>query len=142
MAYYLIITNKSDYMADIRNRFSCAGFPERNEKRVKKMKPGDKIVYYVTKESRFCAVVDVVGKYFLSYEKIWTDEYDLWEHRIKTKPVVYKKSYREGIYIKDIWDNLDMIANKGKWGSQVMGSFRELTDNDFDVIYKALKGEK
>ena len=140
--YYLIITTKEDYMLDIKNEFKCAGFPDRNEASVKKMMPGDKIIYYVMKQSRFCAAVEVTGTYFYSRIQIWSDFLDLWTNRIPTKPIIYRKSYYEGVYIKDIWDNLDMITNKGKWGSQVMGSFKKLSEHDFNVILEALKGGK
>ncbi len=136
--YYMIITNKLDYLKDVENEFQCAGFPARNKKSVMSMRPGDKIVYYVSKLSRFCAIVEVTGEYYYSKKQIWTDDYDLWEHRIPTTPITFKKSYLDGIYIKDIWDHLEMIKNKYKWGSQVMGSFRKLSEHDFYILFNTL----
>ena len=43
------------------------------------------------------------------------------------------------IYIKDIWDNLEFIKNKQKWGSQVQGSFRKISEHDYKVILKSIK---
>lgn len=137
--YYMIITNQIDYEWDIDNQFSCAGLPNRNEKSVRKMKPGDKIVYYVTKESKFMAVVEVTGEYYYSEEQIWDDPYDLWPHRIKTKPLCYIDDYENGVYIKDIWDGLSFIKNKIKWGSQVQGSFRSISEQDYLHIKKNIE---
>lgn len=142
MNCYMIVTNEIDYEWDIDNSFKCAGFPERNRKSIMQMQTGDKIVYYVTKASRFMAVVEVDGEYFYSEEAIWDDPYDLWPHRIKTKPIIFMEDIDNGVYIKDIWDNLSFIKNKVKWGSQVQGSFRKLSESDYYVIENALKTRK
>ena len=105
--YYMIVTNEIDYEWDIDNKFVCAGFPDRNKKSLKQMNPGDRIIYYVTKQSKFMAAVEVVGEYFYSEEPIWDDPYDLWPHRIHTKPLVFIESCDEGVFIKDIWDDLE-----------------------------------
>lgn len=137
--YYMIITNQIDYEWDIENKFQCAGLPERNRKTVQNLEIGDKIIYYVTKVSSFVAVVEVVGRYYYSLEQIWDDPYDLWPHRVHTKPLLFIDDVEKGVYIKDIWDDLDFIVNKQKWGSQVQGSFKRLSKNDFKVIYEKIK---
>lgn len=136
--YYMIITTEIDYEWDIENEFKCAGFSERNQKGAKLIKPGDKIIYYVTKKSKFVAAVEVVGEYYFSEQRIWDDPFELWPHRVKTAPLVYVNSSDDGIYIKDIWDNLSFIKNKVKWGSQVQGSFRNLNEHDYNHIYKSI----
>ena len=142
MNCYMIVTNEIDYEWDIDNSFKCAGFPERNKKSIMQMQTGDKIVYYVTKASKFMAVVEVDGEYFYSEEVLWDDPYDLWPNRIKTKPIIFMEDIDDGVYIKDIWDNLSFIKNKVKWGSQVQGSFRKLSESDYYVIENALKTRK
>lgn len=137
--YYMIITNRDDYKCDIKNGFSCVGFPARNESSARRMEVGDRIIFYVTKKSVFMAAVEVTGDYFYSRERIWSDDLELWSHRVKTRPLAYIKDFGDGVYIKDIWDNLDFIKNKKKWGSQVLGSFRYLTEHDYKEIYKHLE---
>lgn len=136
--YFMIVTNEIDYEWDIDNEFKCAGFPDRNKKALQQMEIGDKIVYYVTKHSKFLAVVEVTGEYFYSEEPIWDDPYDLWPHRIKTKPLEYISLCENGVFIKDIWDDLEFIKNKVKWGSQVQGSFRRLSEHDYRIISNSI----
>jgi len=138
--YYMIITNSYDYKCDIKNNFSFVGFPSRNMNSIKDMKIGDLLVFYITKHSRFVACVEVIGEYFYSNTKVWDDDYDLWPHRVRTKPIYFVNDVKEGIYIKDIWDNLSFISNKGKWGSQVQGSFRRIKEVDYNLIISTLKG--
>lgn len=132
--YYMIITTEQDYQIDVENNFNVVGFPERNRNSVKKFKKGDKIVFYITKKSVFAAVVEVVGEYFYDRKQLWNDEYDLWPHRINCKPLYIIEDTNLMIYIKDIWDNLNFIVNKQKWGSQVQGSFKRLSEHDYNII--------
>ncbi len=138
-SYFMIITNEDDYECDLENEFRYLGFPHRNRNSVKKMNIGDKVVVYVSKKSAFMATVEISGKYFYSEKQVWSDPYDLWPHRIYTRPIHIIDDVRKGIYIKDIWDNLSFIKNKHKWGSQVQGSFRTLSEEDFIVISKAIE---
>lgn len=139
--YYMIITTSDDYIIDFDNDFQLIGFPNRNKKSVKSMKVGDKVVFYVTKKSEFMASVEVVGSYFYSTTQYWADEYDVWPHRVKTKKITAIDYDDKGVYIKDIWNELDLITNKKKWGSQVMGSLRRITEHDYNVITKSISAK-
>lgn len=132
--FYMIITNEKDYKIDIENNFKVVGFPERNRKSVKNFKKGDKIIFYITKKSVFASIVEVTAEYFYEKKQIWNDEYDLYPHRINCEPLYVIEDHNLMVYIKDVWDDLDFIKNKTKWGSQVQGSFRNLTKNDYNII--------
>ena len=138
-SYYMIITNEDDYESDLKNEFRFLGFPDRNRISVKNMKIGDRVIVYVSKKSVFMACVEVTGKYFYSESKVWSDSYDLWPHRIYTTPIKAIDNVKKGIYIKEIWENLSFIKNKHKWGSQVQGSFRRLSKEDYNAIFKSIE---
>jgi len=135
----MIITNEYDYECDLENEFRFLGFPDRNRTSVKNMNVGDRVIVYVSKKSVFMASVEIVGKYFYSKKRVWSDPYDLWPHRIHTKPLNTIDDVKKGVYIKEIWEDLSFIKNKHKWGSQVQGSFRKLTENDYNVIFNAIE---
>lgn len=130
----MIITTPKSYIVDIKNDFSIVGFPDRNRNSVKNFKIGDRIVFYVTKRSVFGTVAEVTSDYFYDTKEIWDEEFDFWPHRVKCKPIYTMTDFTKMVYIKDIWDNLTFIKNKHKWGSQVQGSFRKLSEHDFNVI--------
>lgn len=100
--YYLIITTKESYQVHIKNKFSIIGFPERNRNSVKKFKPGDKIIFYITKVSKFGTVAEVISDYFYSETPIWNEYFDEWPHRVKAKPLVTVNKDEQMLYIKDI----------------------------------------
>ncbi len=37
---------------------------------------------------------------------------------------------------------MDFMKNKVKWGSQVQGSFRRLSENDYRIIINSIKTRK
>lgn len=140
--YYLIITTRADYKLDVKNQFKFIGFPTRNKSSVMNFEKGDKVIFYVTKISSFAAAVEITGDYFYDTTQVWSDDYDVWPHRVHTIPECYIEEESSMIYIKDIWDNLDFIKNKNKWGSQVQGSFRRINEHDYNVIKNAIKEKK
>lgn len=137
--YYMIITTKEDYKKDLENNFKFLGFSARNKKSVEKFNIGDKVVFYVTKISSFAATVEITGESFYSTKQVWTDEYDVWPYRVESQKEYAISEEEKMIYIKDIWDNLEFIKNKQKWGSQVQGSFRKISEHDYKVILKSIK---
>lgn len=138
-AFYMIITKELDYLYDLKNEFKFLGFPDRNKLAVQKMKPGDKIIVYVSKKSVFAAATEVTGNYFYSDNQAWSDPYEIWPNRIPTRPLYYFKDLNKAVYVKEIWDNLSLFKNKNKWGSQVQGSFRKITSDDYDNILNSIK---
>ena len=110
--YYMIVTNEVDYEWDIDNKFVCAGFPKRNKKSVQKMKEGDKIIYYVTKQSKFMAAVEVIGEYFYSDNGFGMILMIYGHIEFTQNPFVILKNFDNGVFIKDIWDDLEFIKIK------------------------------
>lgn len=137
--YYMIITTANDFAIDLKNNFSIIGFPERNKNSVKKFKKGDKIVFYILKQFLFGGIAEITGDYFEDYKtQIWTDPYDKWPARIKAKPVYKLKDFNKMVYLKDIWDDLSFIKQKHKWGVYFQGSFKNLSQEDYKIIEKAI----
>jgi predicted RNA-binding protein len=137
--YYILITKPDDYKIDVKNMFSFAGFPERHENTLKKMKNGDRIVYYITGKYSFGAITEVNGKYYYDDDQVWSDWFYLYPSRIKTKPIYIINNFSNMVFIKNIWDQLEFIKNKKKWGAYFQGSLKHLNKRDYKVIEKHIR---
>jgi predicted RNA-binding protein len=137
--YYMLITPPVDFQIDLENNLPIAGFPDRNANSVKKFKKGDRIVYYITKKYVFGAISEVTGEYYYDKSQVWSDWYNLWPHRVETKPIYKIDDFNEMIKIKNIWDDLNFIKQKKKWGVYVQGSFKYMDDHDYKIIEKEFK---
>ena len=124
--------------------FDLSPFKGSREKQSHDMRPGDRIVYYLTKEVLFGGVVEVTGE---AYED--TSDIGLrsegkpgedYPYRIATKPVVIAKP---GAYIdvRDITDLLDKTRKFGpkKLGMCFRGNLHRITDADLKTIEGLLK---
>ncbi len=140
--YFMIITSLEDYLMDVKNEFKFIGLSERHKNSMKKFNLGDKIIFYITKISSFAAVVEVSGEYFYDRKQIWSDPYDVWPNRRVCKSIIYSKNIDDMVFIKAIWDELDMIKKKGKLSGQLQGSFRNITENDYNIVLNALLNKK
>ena len=49
------------------------------------------------------------------------------------------KSFSEALTSLDYRYDLEFIKNKTKWGSQVQGSFRKLSEHDYNVIANEIR---
>lgn len=132
--HYFLITTPKDFEIDLKNKFNIAGFPERYKKSVKNFKSGDKIVYYIKSKYSFGAITEVVGNYYYDRTQIWSDWFNLFPIRIETKPVYFFNEFENMILVKEIWNDLDFLKTKKKWGAYFQGSFRNLNEKDYKVI--------
>ncbi len=124
--------------------FDLSPFKGSREKQSHDMRPGDRIVYYLTKEVLFGGVVEVTGE---AYED--TSDIGLrsegkpgedYPYRIATKPVVIAKP---GNYIdvREITDLLDKTRKFGpkKLGMCFRGNLHRISDEDLKTIEGLLK---
>lgn len=139
--YYLLNTPAKDFLIDKQNQFSIAGFPDRYKNSVKKFKLGDRIVYYIKGKYGFGAITEVVGEYYYNEKQVWSDWFKTMPVRIKTKPIYYINEFKDMIFVKDIWDNLDFIKSKKKWGAYFQGSFKNLSESDYKIIKKSFENK-
>lgn len=121
------------------------------------LKPGDKAVVYISKEQKFVAIVEFIGRYFFDATNIgWKKgerEY-LFPYRIKFKIIYESKnppkiSYSTKIDDKSgraLWENKNLIdditfiADKSEtWNQYFQVSIIRLTEEDFNVISEAIR---
>ena len=138
--HFMISTSEFDFAVDMSNELKVIGLPERNKRTAMSLKPGDKIVFYVSKLSIIGGIAEVTGEYFYEKKRIWSDLYDLWPHRVPARPVYLIKNITEGIKAKDLLDDLLLVRNKhAKWGCYFQGSFKNISAHDYLVFENALK---
>ena len=124
--------------------FDLSPFKSSREKQSHDMQPGDRIVYYLTKEVLFGGVVEVTGE---AYED--TSDIGLrsdgkpgedYPYRIATKPVVIAKPGKY-IDVRDITDLLDKTRKFGpkKLGMCFRGNLHRISDEDLKTIERLLK---
>ena len=124
--------------------FDLSPFKSSRKKQSSEMQPGDRIVYYLTKEVLFGGVVEVTGTAYEDTSDIGLESEgrpgEDYPYRIATKPVVIAKP-GNAIDVRDITDLLDKTRSFGpkKLGMCFRGNLHRISEADLKVIEGLLK---
>lgn len=130
-----------------KRKFDITAFKSSRKKQSSEMRPGDRIVFYLTGKVLFGGVVEVTGEAFEDTSDIGLESEgkpgEGFPYRIKTKPVVIAKPGNE-IDVRDITDLLDKTRNFGpkKLGMCFRGNLHRISDADLEVIEGLLAERK
>ena len=124
--------------------FDLSPFKSSREKQSGEMRPGDRIVYYLTKAVQFGGVVEVTGEAYEDTTDIGLESEgkpgEDYPYRIATKPVVIAKP-GQAIDVREITDLLDKTRKAGpkKLGMVFRGNLHKISDADLRTIEGLLR---
>ncbi len=131
MKYWLIAVSK----LDMERILKLGTFGRNSNARVLEVSVGDKLAFYVTKESRIVAVGEVSQGYYLSEKRIFRDDRSTYPHRIDFRA----KELQESVDFKPLVTKLSFIKIPAYWPAYIRRGFAEMTEKDWSVICKAAK---
>ncbi len=151
MAYYLDIFSPTTYEAFSKSSKDLAGVREGHASYADKLRPGDKLICYLTKLSRWIGVLEVHSGVFRDDTPRFHDIEDPYVIRVKVKPLAWLDK-EKAIPIREdvVWNNLSLTKRYPKTGSRWTGPFRsslnKLSDKDGKfleelILSQAQKGE-
>ena len=135
MAYYVNLFSPETYEAFTRSDRTVAGFRERQQGFAKGIVPGDKLICYVTKLSRWVGVLEVGSGQFFDSTPIFAEADDPFTLRFNVIEHAWLP-LEEGIPVdEDIcWTQLSFTKALPKkssaWTGIIRGSLRQLTKED------------
>lgn len=121
------------------NGSTITGFTENRYKTVQRMKPGDYLLCYLTRASRWVGVLEVTGGAFLDETPIWTSK--VFPSRIPVKPVVVLDP-EFGVPVLEMRDELTIfqdLSNPNRWSGPFRGSPAKWKPADGEAIVRALE---
>jgi predicted RNA-binding protein len=69
--YWIIVSSLDNWRTTAEHGFTVQGMKSRHRKKAERMKPGDRIIYYVTGIKSFAGIATIESGYFESHERIW-----------------------------------------------------------------------
>lgn len=122
---------------------NVSGFRQRQESVAAKLRPGDKLICYVTKLSRWVGVLEVASKYFISDTPIFVPTNDPFVVRFQVDSLAYLPLEQSIPIESDIcWKSLSFTKQLPKkslaWTGMVRGSLRKIDDTDGSYLEKIL----
>ena len=135
MAYYVNLFSPETYEAFSRSERNISGFRVRQQNVARRVKPGDKLVCYMTKLSRWIGLLDVIEGPFNDDTPLFYPENDPFVVRFRIRPSAWL-TVDKAIPIHDdrIWNQLSFTRGQSKssssWTGKLRGSLVQLDDAD------------
>ena len=142
--YWIIVGSPDNFVRTANHGFSVQGLKSRHRKKAERMKPGDKIVYYLTGRKAFGGIATIESPYFESHERIWesgdpkkaTEDYPF---RVNIAPDMVL-AVADAIPAEPIARRMAYVAKwpSANWTLAFQGNVHEIGENDYRLILDAI----
>jgi predicted RNA-binding protein len=137
--YYLALFNEETWNVFLEKGSSVYGTNLSKQKRMESTNPGDFLICYVTKLSRFVGLLEITSKAYLDDHRIW--EEDIYPVRANVKPIYILKA-NDGIPISELKEELAMfenLRNPKSWSGFFISALNKFQEHDAMIIVGKLK---
>lgn len=138
-AYWLNLFTIETWQEFIQAGASVTGFSESRWSMVQRIKPGDYLLCYLTKVSRFVGVLEAVTDPYQEETRIWSKA--LYPSRVGVRPVI-TLAPETAVPITDLRNELSIfqnIDNPNAWSGHVRGSPTKWSVTDGEAVVRALQ---
>ncbi len=137
--YYLALFNEDTWNEFLGNGSLVYGTNLKKQKRMDATNPGDFLICYVTKLSRFVGLLEITSKAYLDESHIWKN--DVYPVRVNVRPV-YILEATNGVPVSELKDKLPMfrkLKNPKNWFFYFRSSLSTFQEPDAKLIIDKLK---
>lgn len=138
--YFLNLFSPETWNAFKAGNSDTTGFSMSRETRAKYLVPGDRFICYLTKESKFVGVLEIVSSSFIEAKDIGWGE-GSYPVRFRVKPLVILESGTE-VPVKDLLPRLleyQALTHKNRWSSMFRGSLKRFSDTDGQTLEEMIR---
>ncbi len=143
MKYYLDLFSPETAAAFMKSDQTVSGFRQRQQKAAERIVPGDHLICYMTRVSRWIGILEVVDGPFESAVPIFYPDTDPFIVRFHVKRIAWLDIEKSiPIHEDKIWNTLSFTKGHKKesssWTGKVRASLTELSEHDGKIIEKEL----
>ncbi|HEV2128501.1 MAG TPA: EVE domain-containing protein [Thermomicrobiales bacterium] len=140
--YWVLVSSADNFQATKDRGFTVQGIKSRHRKKAEQMKPGDKLVYYLTGRKVFAGTATVTSEYFEGDDLIWMSKNrkkdgspENYPFRVEIEPEV--------VADEDTWIDAEPVARQmihaRKWPEQnwtlaFQGNVHNVPVEDYELI--------
>ena len=142
--YWIVVGSIENVRGTAELGFTVQGVKSRHRKKAERMRPGDKLVYYLTGVKAFAGIATVESPYFESHERIWASgdpkkAAEDYPFRVEISPDLILQEEdvvpAEGVALR--------MAYVAKWPADnwtlaFQGNVHEIGEDDYRLIREAI----
>lgn len=137
--YYLALFNEETWNEFLEHGSSVYGTTLKKQRRMEAINPGDFLICYVTKLSRFVGLLSITSQAYFDDRRIWKN--DIYPLRVNVRPI-YSLEATAGIPVIELKEELEIfnnLKNPKAWGGFFQNSLNILKEHDSKLIIDKLK---
>ena len=139
--FWMVVCNEDNFRITKNLEFTTQGLKSEYRRKVQRVEPGDRLLYYVTGIRCFTATASLTSTYREDQTKVWQNEGSAtWLYRIDIKPEVVLEEHQ---YINAglLAHRLDYVRRwpPENWYMAFQGNLHLLPKNDFFIIEEEMK---
>lgn len=143
MTYYTNLFSPETYHAFTYSDKTISGFRIRQEGLAKKLKPGDILICYITRLSRWCGVLEIIDGPFYDKTSIFLEKDDPFTVRFHVQAKVWLPLTETiPIHIDELWQKLSFtrVHNKSSnaWTGLLRNSLNKINEKDGKLLVNLL----
>lgn len=141
MTVWCVTTSPGNFAKTAELGWTVQGIKSRRRPTAQQMKPGDKIVYYITEVVAFGGVVEVTSECFEDHELHWTSKPgEDYPWRVQIKPEVVIEDRELWVPADELREQLEFPRKwpAENWKLAFQGNVRAWPENDYQAVRKAL----
>ena len=143
MAYFLDLFSPETYETFGKSDRNISGFRIRQLNAAKKIQPGDKLLCYMTKLSRWFGILEVASECFIDHSPIFYPDDDPFVVRFKVSANVWlPKEKSVPIHESTVWNELSFTKghdhSSPHWTGKIRASLVEINKRDGDFLTQIL----
>lgn len=140
---WILTGSPENYEATKARGFSVIGLKERNRNRALEIEPGDRIVFYITREMAFAGSVRVEGNLFEDRDKIWPGKpgkVDAYPWRFATVAEVVLDQ-TDWVPADSLAEELEHVRKwpREHWKLAFQGQIRAVSEHDADALLERMR---
>jgi hypothetical protein len=144
-SYWIIVGSPENFAATRANGFTLQGLKSRHRKKAETMRPGDKLVWYITGLKAFAGFATVTTEYFEDHTPIWksrdpkkdAEDYP-WRVGIRPDLVLGEGGFVDA---EPIARGMNYVSKwpAANWTLAFQGNVHKIERDDFELIASSLK---
>jgi EVE domain len=143
--YWIIVGSIDNFRRSADLGFSVQGLKSRHRKKAERMKPGDKIIYYVTGIKAFAGIATITSDYFESHDQIWKSgdpkkDAEDYPFRVKIESDVILPE-ADFVSAEDVARKMTYVSKwpAENWTLAFQGNVHEIGEGDYALIRQAIE---
>ena len=139
---WLLVSSPDNFETSRARGFDIAGMKSRHRKKAERVRPGDRVVYYLVGMKSVGGISEVTGTYVEDNTHIWDSrkEGEEYPFRFPVRPLAIRDA---GDYVPMI-DLVPLLEYSKRWPAEhwtlaFQGNVHVLSDGDFEIIEHAVR---